>query len=264
VPVNPFAREVAHIVLPVAAKYGFAVAGGTALIEHGIVDRLTEDLDVFSPREDGVEAAADVVEAALRAEGLHVERRDNLAELAEEFPEWDVEDLGTGLGEWLITAPSGEQMVLQMSCFPRSRAPVIIDAVPVLHVEDAVGLKCHAFCTRIEPRDAFDMAMALGRWSVDDLIGFAQRVQPSLLAEEFAEAGQNLDATPDDRFVRLGLTADDIALIRERLSAWPRDPSQVPAARDPAPSDIPVRSGRYARPRRYPSGGAAPRRDPGR
>ena len=230
-PVNPFARQVAHIVLRVAAEYGFAVAGGTALIEHGIVDRLTEDLDVFSPREDGVEAAAGVVEAALRAEGLHAERRDKLAELAEEFPEWDLEDVGAGLGEWLITAPSGEQMVLQMSCFPRSQAPVIIDAVPVLHVEDAVGLKCHAFCTRVEPRDALDMAMALGRWSVEDLIGFAQRVQPSLRPEEFAEAGRNLDATPDDRFVRLGLTAEEIALIRGRLSPWPRDPSQVPNAR---------------------------------
>lgn len=233
VPIDPFARRVAHIVLPVAAKYGFAVAGGTALIEHGVVDRLTEDLDVFSPQEDGVAAAADVVEAALRAEGLQVERRDQLAELAEDFPEWDLEDLGTGLGEWLITAPSGEQMVLQMSCFPRSRAPVIIDAVPVLHIEDAVGLKCHAFCTRVEPRDALDMAMALGRWSAADVIGFAQRVQPSLRPEEFAEAVQNLDATPDSRFTRIGLAADDIALVRERLSAWPRDPSQVPAA--PAP-----------------------------
>jgi hypothetical protein len=231
VPVNPFARQVAHIIFPVAARYGFAVAGGTALIEHGVVDRLTEDLDVFSPREDGVEAAAGAVEAALRAAGLQVERRDKLAELAGEFPGWDLEDFGAGLGEWLITAPGGEQLVLQMSCFPRSRAPVIIDAVPVLDIEDALGLKCHAFCTRVEPRDALDMAMALGRWSVADLIGFAQRVQPSLRPGEFAEAAQNLDATPDSRFTRIGLSRHDIALVRERLSTWPRDPSQVPLPR---------------------------------
>src|SRR6266536_2934330 len=51
VPVNEFHRQVAAIVLRVAAEYGFAVGGGTALIAHGIVDRYTADLDLVSPRE---------------------------------------------------------------------------------------------------------------------------------------------------------------------------------------------------------------------
>ncbi len=50
-PVNEFHRQVAAIVLRVAAEYGFAVGGGTALIAHGIVDRYTADLDLVSPRE---------------------------------------------------------------------------------------------------------------------------------------------------------------------------------------------------------------------
>jgi hypothetical protein len=71
-----------------------------------------------------------VVEAALRAEGLHVERQDRTDGLVEEWPGWE-EEIGGGLGEWVITAPGGEEMVLQMAHFDRSRSPVIIDTVPV-------------------------------------------------------------------------------------------------------------------------------------
>ena len=70
-PVNEFHRQVAAIVLRVAAEYGFAVGGGTALIAHGIVDRYTADLDLVSPRERAAEAAAARVEAALRAGRRH-------------------------------------------------------------------------------------------------------------------------------------------------------------------------------------------------
>jgi len=68
-----------------------------------------------------------------------------------------------------------------------------------------------------------------------------------------------LDATADDRFARIGLTPDVIALIRRRLAAWPRDPSQVPGASASRPQpDTVLRSDRYtSRPRRYPSGGGS-------
>ena len=112
-PVNEFHRQVATIVLRVAAEYGFAVGGGTALIAHGIVDRYTADLDLVSPRERAVEAAAALVEAALRAEGLQVERQDRTDGLVDEWPGWE-EEIGGGLGEWVITAPGGEEMILQM------------------------------------------------------------------------------------------------------------------------------------------------------
>jgi Nucleotidyl transferase AbiEii toxin, Type IV TA system len=149
-------------------------------------------------------------------------------------------------------------MILQMAHFDRSRSPVIIDTVPVLDIEDAVGWKVHAFLTRVEPRDAYDVAMALGRYSIEQLIGFALRAEPSLLPEEFAEAARNLDATTDGRFARIGLAPDVITLIRRRLAAWPRDPSQVPGASASRPQpNTAVRSGRHtSRLRRYPSGGS--------
>jgi Nucleotidyl transferase AbiEii toxin, Type IV TA system len=94
---------------PAAARYGFALGGGNALIAHGVIDRPTEDIDLFTDREHGVAAAADAVEAALRRAGYTAERQDKTAGLSEVF-----EGMGEGLAEWIITTPDGAQLMLQM------------------------------------------------------------------------------------------------------------------------------------------------------
>jgi hypothetical protein len=66
-PIDELQREVATIALRTAARHGFALAGGNALIAHGIIDRPTDDVDLFSDQETAVAAAADAVECALRA-----------------------------------------------------------------------------------------------------------------------------------------------------------------------------------------------------
>lgn len=61
-PLGDLHRKVAAVALRAAAPHGFALAGGCALIAHGVIDRLTEDVDLFTDRERGVEAAASAVE----------------------------------------------------------------------------------------------------------------------------------------------------------------------------------------------------------
>ena len=85
-PVNDLHRRVAAIALGAAAKHGFALGGGNALIAHGIIDRLTEDVDLFTDKAGGVQAAAGAVEAALLAAGLEAERQDKSAGLADHLP----------------------------------------------------------------------------------------------------------------------------------------------------------------------------------
>src|ERR1017187_10831520 len=74
-PIDGLQREVAAIALRAAAGHGFALAGGNALIAHGIIDRPTDDVDLFSDQETAVTAAAEAVEAALRQAGFQAERR---------------------------------------------------------------------------------------------------------------------------------------------------------------------------------------------
>jgi hypothetical protein len=216
-PLGELHRRVAAIALRVAADYGFALGGGNALIAHGLVDRLTQDVDLFSDRETGVAQASDRVEEALRDAGFSTEREDASAGLADIF-----DGMGDELAEWIVTERGGEQMRLQMAYFDRVRRPVRMDVGPVLDLEDVVGSKVCALASRVEPRDYIDTAAALERFSADRLIGWARRLDPGLTERDFAEAGQQLDRMPDEVFEQYGLSRADAAELRARFEVWPR------------------------------------------
>ena len=216
-PVSKFHGQVATIALRAAAPHGFALGGGNALIAHGIIDRATQDVDVFSDQQGGVEAAADAVEAALRDAGFGTERRDKTGGLAD-----ILYGMGEGLAEWIVTAPNGEQMLLQMAYFERARRPVIMDVGPVLDLEDVVGGKVCALASRVEPRDYVDTAAAMGRYSMEQMIGFARRLDPGLTDRDFADAVQRLDQWGDGVFAPFGLSSLEVAVLRERFAACPR------------------------------------------
>jgi hypothetical protein len=216
-PVSDLHRQVAAVALSAAARHGFALGGGNALIAHGIIDRTTEDVDLFTDEGDGVAAAAGAVEEALRAAGFDAERQDKTGGLADIFA-----GMGDGLAEWIVTAPGGRQMMLQMAYFDRERRPVIMDVGPVLDLEDVVGSKVCALAGRVEPRDFVDTAAALERYSVDQLIGFARRLDPGLTDRDFADAGAMLDRMGDGVFARYGLGTRAVARLRKSMAAWPR------------------------------------------
>ena len=241
-PVSDFHGQVAAIALRAAASHGFALGGGNALIAHGVIDRFTQDVDVFSDEEGGVEAAADAVEAALLDAGFGTERRDKAGGLGDIFY-----GIGEGLAEWIVTAPGGEQMMLQMAYFDRARRPVTMEVGPVLDLEDVVGGKVCALASRVEPRDYVDTAAALERYSVEQIVGFARRLDPGLTDRDFADAVQRLDQWGDGVFASFGLGPEDVAELRARFAAWPRSLSSgrapplgpVPVAGDHVLSDTP-------------------------
>jgi hypothetical protein len=49
-PVTALHRQLATIALGAAARYGFALAGGNALIAHGVVSRFTADVVMRSAK----------------------------------------------------------------------------------------------------------------------------------------------------------------------------------------------------------------------
>jgi hypothetical protein len=62
----------------------------------------------------------------------------------------------------------------------------------------------------------------LDRFSPGQLLGFARRLDPGLQGRDFADAGQRLDQLPDQVFAAIGLGGENIAVIRQRFTAWPR------------------------------------------
>jgi hypothetical protein len=216
-PVSELHRQVAAVALSAAAAHGFALGGGNALIAHGVIDRFTQDVDLFTDEEHGVEAAAEAVQSALQAAGFEAEREDKTAGLADVF-----EGMGEGLAEWTVTVPGGQQMMLQMAYFDRANQPVIMEFGPVLDLEDAIGGKVSARATRAVPRDYVDTAAALERYTPAELIGFARRLDPGLTDRDFADAGRRLEQVPDGWFASLGLGSQQVLALRERFASWPR------------------------------------------
>lgn len=205
-------RDVAKIALTVATKHGFVLGGGVAWLVNGLVDRPTEDVDLFTDTAGGVEAAAGEVAAALTEAGYRVAREEG-------------DELFAGMSgdiqEYLVAADD-RALRLTLCRLDRRRAPVVMDVGPVMHLDDLVATKVAALVNRREVRDYIDVAAALERYPLDRVLELARTADPALDPEDIADAGRYLDRLDDARFTLYGLSEHDITNLRQRLANWPR------------------------------------------
>jgi hypothetical protein len=97
-----------------------------------------------------------------------------------------------------------------------------MDLGPVMDVRDLIANKTAALVNRREVRDYIDVAAALDRYDVAELLALARQADPALDLEDVRAAGRYLDGVPDRRFTRYGLDAEQVAEVRRRMAAWPR------------------------------------------
>ncbi|MEV4627120.1 nucleotidyl transferase AbiEii/AbiGii toxin family protein [Micromonospora sp. NPDC049523] len=211
-----FYREVARVALSVADRYGFVLGGGVAWAAHGLVNRPTEDLDLFADVDGAAGAAATEVRNVLRAAGFDVRDEDPTGDLASLFDGFD-QDMKD-----FVVSRGGRQLRLTLGRLDRHRSPVVMDLGPVMHVQDLVASKTVALITRREVRDYIDIAAALDVYRLDELLALAHSYDPALDPEDIRAAGHYLDRLPDRRFARYGLTEDEVRIVHQRLADWPR------------------------------------------
>jgi hypothetical protein len=207
--VTDFYRDVARIALAVADKHGFVLGGGVAWLVNGLVQRPTEDVDLFTDTADGVAAAAGEVTAALTAAGYSVAR-----EAADEL----FAGMDDDLREFLV-ADGGRALRLTLCRLDRHRAPVVMDVGPVMHLDDLVATKVAALVSRREVRDYIDVAAALDRYPLARILELARAADPSIDDEDIADAGRYLDRLDGSRFAVYGY---DARTVKDRLHDWPR------------------------------------------
>lgn len=214
--VDAFHLQVARVALQVADRFGFVLGGGLALILHGIVDRPTEDIDVFGQEDSSVAKAAQAVTAALQADGITVDQVDTDSDV--------VDGLDYLMAELIAyrPGPSGGQVRLSLGHLQRTMAPVVLDIGRVMAVDDLIAWKVAALANRAEVRDFIDVAAFLADRSPGALVRLAKIVDPGLFDEDVAAAGRRLDETPDRAFVAYGLDSGQVLSLRARFVGWPR------------------------------------------
>lgn len=225
--------ELVRIGLTSLAGYGFALAGGYALQAHGVVDRMSEDVDLFTDRwdPDQFSHAVEAVVDAYRRHGLEV----GVVRRAETFARLHVRDPSTGrLGE------------VDLAADYRGHEPDTLTIGPVLAEADAVASKVATVFSRGYARDYLDLAAILssGRFAKPQLLDMARQVDGGFTEQGLAGALAAMDRLPDDEFARYGLGPPAIAAVRVAIANWRRELMGALASPDPghrAPqSDVPL------------------------
>ena len=137
-----FQRAVAAVILGVTHEDGFVLAGSGAIREHGLTDRPTQDVDLFTL--NATEARfADAVSRAMTAMGEH----GYDASLTR----------SSSLFARLLVTRDDERLEVDLGVDWRGHDPVMFDIGPVLAIDDAVANKVGAVYSRAAVRDFLDV-----------------------------------------------------------------------------------------------------------
>ena len=208
-----FQAEVAWTALAAIGGHGFALAGAGALIAHGLVDRLTQDLDLFSPLPGGAGQVTATLQQALLDAGFQVTVDSTPTSVSGDFARLEVTR-----GDRSVQIDLGRDW--------RQHPPIILAVGPVLALDDAVGNKVGAMIGRGLPRDYLDVAAALRRYDRGQLLELGFRRDPGLRVVDVALAMRRLDQIPDRQFAVYDLTPGQGAAARAAFRHWPREPSR--------------------------------------
>ncbi|MFI6999535.1 nucleotidyl transferase AbiEii/AbiGii toxin family protein [Nocardia sp. NPDC050175] len=201
----------AEIALAVAGNHGFALAGGYAIRAHGMGNRPSGDVDLFTDwhRRADFPGAVKAVIAALEQHGYVVDTTMN----------------GDTFARLLVSSPTESNASadkLELSADWRAHPPVLLDIGPVLHPDDAVANKMCALYGRALPRDFLDIDAAItsGHYSRDRLLELAGNADNGFTPRMFADALGALSQITDDAFAEYAIPLDLITLMRRRFADW--------------------------------------------
>ncbi|NEN80300.1 nucleotidyl transferase AbiEii/AbiGii toxin family protein [Nocardioides zeae] len=228
-------QRVAAVALRSAAASGFALAGAGAIRAHGVTDRPTQDVDLFTTQTDpaAFSAAVDEVIAGLASEGFQVaalRRLDGFARLQVLAPPTPDDATGGPRPD----SQGGLVVEVDLGIDWRAHPPVTLDVGPVLALEDAVANKVSALYSRGEVRDYLDVdaIRQTGRFSDDELLAAAAERDPGFEPVMFARQLRGVERAEPAAVEPYGLDANDLAAIRLRLRTWAAriDPAGASAA----------------------------------
>ena len=204
---DEFHRKLAYTGLQVAARYGFALAGGHAVNAHGFLTRPSADVDLFGALDaDLANASAEVV-SQYQASGLAV----TMEHESEYYVRLTVTDPETG-----------RESKVELVADIRLREPVRMAIGPVLHPDDVAAGKIEALFSRAECRDFIDVDALLrsGHFTRDRLLTLAEQRDVGFDRKVFAQMLLGISRFPEAEFTRYGVSLEQTTAIRSTMREW--------------------------------------------
>lgn len=200
-------RELTRVALDALNGRAFALAGSGAIREHGIVDRATQDIDLFT---NNMDAAA--FESAIDELIHHLRDTDHAVDEVRRTPQF---------AQLRITT-AGRSVDMDLAMDWREREPVILSVGPVLSLEDAVGSKVNALYTRAEARDYLDVdaIRAFGHFTDAQLMNAAAERDAGFDKAMFARQLDQVQRIRLERVARYGVDAAQFDAIKGRFAQW--------------------------------------------
>jgi predicted nucleotidyltransferase component of viral defense system len=159
-----FQVEVARLFFSLPESAGYLLAGGAALAAQHLTTRPTRDLDLFTvPTTGDVSRARDAFEAAANRRTWSTQR---------------IQDAGT-FCRLIVTGTEKLLVDLALDSPPR-RPPTASIVGPTFAPEELAARKLVALFDRAEPRDFLDVYALVRHFSKEELLTWAQDVDPGL------------------------------------------------------------------------------------
>ncbi|WP_436535984.1 nucleotidyl transferase AbiEii/AbiGii toxin family protein [Actinoplanes sp. HUAS TT8] len=215
---EPLHLVLAEIGLRAGGPFGFALAGGHAVAAHGIIDRPSEDVDLFTDwqRRADFPTAVDAVISAFESEGFAVAvdlRLDTFARL-----------------NVSRTADPDQLHRVELVANWRAQPPVQMKIGPVLHPDDVMAGKMDALYNRAAARDFIDIDAAItgGRYTPEQLCILASEADAGFDRQFFAQMLGAIGRFDDQDFIDYGLEPDQVSAMRGRFRAWQAELKSLP------------------------------------
>jgi hypothetical protein len=193
-------------VLEVGNALPFVITGGYAVQAHGLVDRLSQDIDVATQSTMPMDAIAATVASGLTSRG------------------WRVQVIGIDSlsARFMVTDPqAGEACEVDILREVFNRPPKDTPWGPVLELDDVIGTKVRALTDRGYPRDLIDVRAAARLRSRAELEFLGRlHARDEFDLEDLAARLDNAQLIEDEDFASYGLTDVEISELRRWAQEW--------------------------------------------
>ncbi|WP_433456231.1 nucleotidyl transferase AbiEii/AbiGii toxin family protein [Streptomyces sp. CA-142005] len=190
--------------LDLGSPYPLVLTGGYAVQAHGLVERLSRDLDVATDGRDRRRPHRRPYRARWRT--IHVQT-DPLS------------------GRFLVTDPdTGEECEVDVLKEAFWAPPAQTPCGPVLSLDDVIGTKVRALADRGTVRDLIDVRAASRHRSTTDLESLGRRRAPDEFSpEDLRDRLIGADWYEDEDYAAYGLTPRQIEELETWALAWAED-----------------------------------------